>query len=98
MSLRGPGNDAPPKYPRYVRALAVAYVLSLGVQYVGFLVLGGAGAVRYGLRGQIDGWVVGLLVAGVGCALLCPAYRRWFRRWGRRHYPPQEINANRPRP
>ena len=80
-------NGDPPKYPFVVRALAVAFVLSRIVQPVGFVLLGVAAAVVYGLRHEIDGLVLGLALGAAGCAILCPAFRWWFRRWGRSHYP-----------
>src|SRR5947209_17007986 len=41
------------KYPLLVRVLAVGYVLSFGVQIVGFLVLAGIGAVLFVMRRQV---------------------------------------------
>lgn len=77
----------PSKFPFLVRALAVAYVLSLVVQPVGFLLLGIAAAIVGGLRHAIDGWVVGLALGAAACAILCPAFRWGLRRWGQKHYP-----------
>ncbi|HVS40192.1 MAG TPA: hypothetical protein VMS17_31835 [Gemmataceae bacterium] len=81
-------RGAPVRWPLCVRILAVCYVLSLAVQMVGFLLVGAA-AFLYGRRRDIDGWVLGLVLAGSATIVACTAFRFWFRRWGRTHYPPQ---------
>lgn len=77
----------PPEYPLVVRMLAVAHVLSLVVQPVGFVLLGAAAVVTFQLRHLVDGLVLGFAAGAVGCVTLCPLFRWWFVRWGRRHYP-----------
>jgi hypothetical protein len=67
--------------------LAVSYVLSDAVQWVGLLGLTGTAVVLAGLGRRLDGLVLGLGLGGIGCVVLCSAFRRWFVRWGRRNYP-----------
>jgi hypothetical protein len=81
----------PPPWPRYVRVLAVAYVLSYAVQWAALLLLTGAAALLYGLGRPLDGLVLGLGLGGVACAALCAGFRRWFLRWGRRRWPPAGV-------
>jgi amino acid transporter len=76
------------KYPLFVRVLAVVYVLTLGVQIIGFLILAGIGAVLFGMRRQVDGWVAGFALAGIACFVLCAAYRWWYPYWWEKRYPP----------
>ena len=58
------GGEEQPRFPRYVRVLAVAYVLSFAVQPIGFLLLTGTATFLYGRRREIDGWVLGLGLGG----------------------------------
>src|SRR5262245_30699993 len=78
---------AAPPWPRYVRLLAVSYVLSYALQWLALLGLTGTAAVLLGLGHRLDGLVVGLALGGLGSALLCAGFRHWFVRWGKRHYP-----------
>ncbi len=82
------GGGTPAQWPLYVRVLAVAYVLSHVVQWVAFILLAGTAAFLYGLGHSLDGVVVGLGLGGFACVAACHAFRWWFPRWGRRHYPP----------
>jgi cytochrome bd-type quinol oxidase subunit 1 len=76
-------------FPRYVRLLAVAYVLSLMVGPVGFFILSIAAAFLWYQRDlSFDGLVLGLWATALACPLLCATYRWWFRSWGRRRWPP----------
>jgi hypothetical protein len=84
-SARRPADA--PTWPFSVRVLAVGYVLSYAVQPVAFLGLTGTAALLYGRGLPLDGLLLGLGAAGVLIVLACGAYRRWFVRWGRRHYP-----------
>jgi hypothetical protein len=84
-------DGRPIAWPRYVRWLAVAYVLSQVAGPAGFFVLGGVAALliaRHGLR--FDNGVPILLAAACACPAACAAFRWWFRRWGRRHWPPTD--------
>src|SRR5262245_36797843 len=83
-------NPGSRQYPRYVRILAVAYVLSLAVGPVGFFVLLSVAAflkVRYG---TVDAKVLGFALGAVGCPVFCAMFRTWFRNWGRRNWPAPE--------
>lgn len=83
-----PESNAPqPDYPRYVRLLAVAYVLSYAVQFAGFLVLCVAATVLYFRRGGFDAEVVGGYAAALACPVVGGAFRAWFRSFGRRNWP-----------
>ena len=82
------GGEEQPRFPRYVRVLAVAYVLSFAVQPIGFLLLTGTATFLYGRRREIDGWVLGLGLGGGVLMVLCSVFRWWFPRWGRKHWPP----------
>jgi cytochrome bd-type quinol oxidase subunit 1 len=78
-----PGAD----FPRYVRLLAVVYVLSRIIGPLGFLILSlVAGFLWYQRDLSLDGLVLGLWLAALACPLLCAAFRWWFTRWGRRHW------------
>jgi len=79
------GEEA--RWPFYVRALAVLYVLSYAVQWIAFLGATGTAAILYARGHRLDGLVVGLGLGGIMCVILCGAFRRWFVRWGRRNYP-----------
>jgi hypothetical protein len=83
-------GDAPRKWPPYVRVLAVSYMLSYPVEGIAFLALTGTAAFLYGLRHPLDGLIVGLGLSGFAAVILCHAYRWWFLRWGRKHYPPAD--------
>src|SRR5581483_6570620 len=74
----------PPPAPWPDRFLAVAYVVSLAVQPVGFILLAGAGVFLWIRRRSPDGWSLGLLLGGLGCLVFCPAFRWWARRRGQR--------------
>jgi len=88
-SKSGPDQrDGAVRWPLCVRVLAVCYVVSLAVQLFGFLLVGAA-AFLCGRRSEIDGWVLGLGLAGAATIFACTAFRFWFRHWGRRRYPPQ---------
>jgi hypothetical protein len=87
MDSTCPNDNAPAKWPLYVRLLAVFYVLSYAVQIVAFLGLMGTAVVLFSLRQQVDEWVLGLGLGGLVCVILCEVFRRWFVRWGRRNYP-----------
>lgn len=92
------GRGGPPiAWPRYVRWLAVAYVLSLVVGPVGFFVTTCIAAVLYVRSGPAFTVpvVVAIAVAGsfpAGCA----AFRWWFRNWGRRRWPEAVSGAANP--
>ena len=86
-SVEDVANDSPPTFPLYVRILAVAHVLSLVVGPLVFFVLSGAACFHWMWRRQLDGWVVGLWLGGVGFVISCAAFRRWFERFGRRNWP-----------
>ena len=80
-------TDPQPQFPRYVRVMAVAHVLSIVVGPVAFVVLASIGVFRWSRQGFVDDTAAKLLIAAVGCPLLCAAYRRWFEHWGRTNWP-----------
>jgi hypothetical protein len=84
---RAPDGGQPPRWPLYVRVLAVSHVLSYALQPVAFIGLTGTAFLLYCLGRPLDGLVLGLGVGGIACVLLCSAFRRWFVAWGRRNYP-----------
>src|SRR4051794_10725967 len=79
--------DAVPRWPLYVRVLAVCYVLTYPVQALAFVALVLPAAFLTGLVGPLDGVVLGLRLASVLVLVLCWGFRYWFVRWGRRNYP-----------
>ncbi|CAN5294351.1 hypothetical protein BH10PLA2_BH10PLA2_11110 [soil metagenome] len=86
-------DSRPQAWPRYVRVLAVAYVLSRFVGPVGFFLLGGVTAFAIARHGPgVEGAVV------AAAALMCPAgcaiFRWWFRRWGQLRWPEVESEAD----
>jgi hypothetical protein len=88
-----PGGDAAaaPCLPRYVRILAIVYVLSRIVGPLGFFLITGVGHflwVRQEM--QIDGWVLGFWIGGAVWLLAGVVFRWWFPRWGRKHWPETE--------
>lgn len=84
-------ND-PPKFPLYVRVLAVAHVLSLVIGPVGFVMVGVMAGLFWRQRGFVDHNVVVLLIVAVNCPFLCAAYRHWFEKWGRKNWPDGKPN------
>jgi hypothetical protein len=75
-------------WPWYVRWLAVAYVFSMLIGPVGFVVMGLVGG--YLLARDGHGWngaAALAFAAAVGCPLACATFRWWFRSWGKRHWP-----------
>jgi hypothetical protein len=88
------GPAGPAEFPRYVRHLAVAYVLSHFVGPAGFVVLGVIASMLALQRNwALDATVLGVWLAALACPLCCAAFRWWFRSWGRRHWPPAEPPA-----
>ena len=85
--LETPDGEWVAGYPWWVRVLAVLHVLSRVLAPALFFILAVAAGVMVMRRGQVDGTV--MLIACL--ALVCPAvgmiFRRWFERWGQRHYP-----------
>lgn len=80
-----------PRFPRYAHCLAKAYYLSLVLGPVGFLAFTGVAGFLCWRRGfAVDGWVLGMISAALACPMFCWAFRRWFERWGRRHWPADE--------
>jgi len=87
-------HDQSPQYPRYVRHLAVAYVLSRLVGPLGFLLLSLVAVVLWLRRGlSVDAWVFGIAAAALACPLLCAAFRGWYRSWGRRRWPEADLES-----
>jgi hypothetical protein len=86
-------ND-PPKFPLYVRVLAVAHVLSLAIGPIGFVVLGAIAVIHWQRQRVVDQYVVVLLLIAVNCPFLCAAYRRWFENWGRKNWPDGKPNEH----
>lgn len=76
-----------PDFPRYVRILAVAYVLSNAVGFVGFVVLMISAGIMFLTHGGFNAWVIGLTIAALSSPLSCAIFRWWFKRWGERHWP-----------
>ena len=87
MDERPDESDVQRQWPLYVRVLAVAFVLSYPAEGIAFLSLTGTAALLYGLGHPLDGLLFGLGLGGVAAVILCHAYRWWFPRWGRKHYP-----------
>jgi hypothetical protein len=81
------GSDSVPQFPLPVRILAVAYVLSWALQPLGFFLLTGIGSFLWIRRRELDAWVLGFWLGGIGCLVLGIAFRWWFRRWGRLRWP-----------
>jgi hypothetical protein len=79
--------DRAPDFPRYVRILAVAYVLSNAVGFVGFVVLMICAGILFMVHGGFDAWVIGLIIAALSSPLSCAIFRWWFKRWGARNWP-----------
>ena len=89
---RGAQDPAPPVFPRYVRVLAVAHVLSRPLGFIGFILLTALACYLWVKHRVFDGWVLGLLAADLACPLLSRyGFRRWFEGWGRRHWPAPDI-------
>lgn len=93
-----PGVPAkqPPDFPLYVRILAVAHVLSLILGPAGCVILGAIACFRW-VRHGLDGWVIGLSLAGFGWLFFWIAFRWWFVRWGRKNWP-ETANENEQNP
>lgn len=79
-------QDDEPRFPLYVRILAVAYVLSLIAGPAGFVVLATLAGIR-SVRHGFDQVVAECLIAAIGCPIVCAAYRTWFCSWGRANWP-----------
>jgi hypothetical protein len=85
------GADDHAVWPRYVRMLAVCYVLSYVLQPLAFLGLIGTALWLYTLGHALDGLWLGVGAGAIIVVLLCSAYRRWFVAWGRRNYPEGKL-------
>lgn len=80
-------SDQPAKFPWYVRALAVAYVLSTVAGPMGFVLLGSLAGILWVRQGSVDHLVVECGVLAIACPAVCALFRHWFRAWGRSNWP-----------
>jgi nitric oxide reductase large subunit len=85
------GEDHQRVWPKYVRVLAVCYVLSYVLQPVAFLGLTGTVVLLYYLGHPVDGLLLGVGAGAIIVVPLCSAFRRWFVAWGRRNYPKGKL-------
>lgn len=82
-----------PKWPLYVRVLAVLHVLSYPIQIAAFLGFIGTAAFVYSTGRAVNGTVIVLMINGFAMVALCSAFRTWFVAWGRRRYPEGKTKA-----
>ena len=73
-------------WPLMVRFLAVCYVLSWLAQPLGFFALAVIGSFRWIHRREVDAWVIGFWLGGIGWLVGCAVFRWSFREWGRRRW------------
>lgn len=94
METKPPTPKSTSDFPFYVRALAVAHVLSRIVGPLGFWILILVSGWLWWTRGKHVDWIViAGLAAALACPLLCAVFRRCVTAWGRKYWPGEEEST-----
>lgn len=81
-------TDEPvPRFPLYVRILAVLHVLSLVLGPAGFILFGSVGCILWTRHRAVDELVLACWALALGSPAVCALYRKWFVQWGRANWP-----------